>query len=439
MTEKKNLSCSFCGKNREAVDKLIAGPSVYICNECVTLSYEIIITDKPGKDSKSLSSENLPQPQEIKKFLDEYIVGHENAKELFAVSAYNHYKRIFYSGQDEIELEKSNILLVGPTGTGKTLFAKTLAKKLNVPFAIADATTLTEAGYVGDDVESVIERLLTLANYDIDLAQRGIVYIDEVDKKARRSESNVATRDVSGEGVQQALLRLVEGTVIKVKLGNGKKYSEDFIEFDTANVLFILGGAFVGIEKNIERRLRKSSTIGFGAKVITEAEKQNLLRSVSAEDLIDYGLIPELLGRLPIIAPLDNLTEDQLVYVMTSVKNSVLTQNQKLLEMDNLKLSFGNEFIRSAATLAIKRKLGARALKGVVEEPLINIMYRAPELKKQGVVEIMFDKYPVSNSHAPILKYEDGKTEIDTQYKTCLLYTSPSPRDRQKSRMPSSA
>lgn len=409
------LNCSFCGKSRDSVEKLIAGPNVYICNECVVLSYNIVQKiDKPEEES---DFGTLPSPKEIKEHLDEYIIGHESAKELLSVSAYNHYKRVL-SDDDTIELEKTNVLLLGPTGTGKTLFAKTLAKKLNVPFAIADATTLTEAGYVGEDVESVLERLLTIADFDIDLAQKGIVYIDEIDKKARRSESNVATRDVSGEGVQQALLRLIEGTTTKVKISTGKKYADDYVDFDTTNVLFIVGGAFVGIEKNIERRLRKSSTIGFGAKVITETEKQNLLRSVSAEDLIDYGLIPEILGRLPIIAPLDKLSEDQLIHVLTSVKNSILKQNQKLLELDNLKLSFGDEFIRSAATLAIKRKLGARALKGVVEETLINIMYRAPELKKQGVVEIILDKYPVSSSHAPILKYEDGRTEIDTQYKT---------------------
>ena len=415
MPETKMLNCSFCGKSRDSVEKLIAGPNVYICNECIVLSYNIVQKiDKPEEES---NFGTLPSPKEIKEHLDEYIVGHESAKELLSVSAYNHYKRVL-SNDETIELEKTNVLLLGPTGTGKTLFAKTLAKKLNVPFAIADATTLTEAGYVGEDVESVLERLLTIADFDIDLAQKGIVYIDEIDKKARRSESNVATRDVSGEGVQQALLRLIEGTTTKVKISTGKKYADDYIDFDTTNVLFIVGGAFVGIEKNIERRLRKSSTIGFGAKVITDSEKQNLLRSVSAEDLIDYGLIPEILGRLPIIAPLDKLTEDQLVYVMTSVKNSVLKQNQKLLEIDNIKLSFGDDFIKSVAGLAIKRKLGARALKGVVEETLINIMYRAPELKKQGVVEIILDKYPVSSSQAPILKYEDGRTELDTEYKT---------------------
>jgi len=306
MPETKMLNCSFCGKSRDSVEKLIAGPNVYICNECVVLSYNIVQKiDKPEEES---DFGTLPSPKEIKEHLDEYIIGHESAKELLSVSAYNHYKRVL-SDDETIELEKTNVLLIGPTGTGKTLFAKTLAKKLNVPFAIADATTLTEAGYVGEDVESVLERLLTIADFDIDLAQKGIVYIDEIDKKARRSESNVATRDVSGEGVQQALLRLIEGTTTKVKISTGKKYADDYIDFDTTNVLFIVGGAFVGIEKNIERRLRKSSTIGFGAKVITEAEKQNLLRSVSAEDLIDYGLIPEILGRLPIIAPLDKLSD----------------------------------------------------------------------------------------------------------------------------------
>jgi ATP-dependent Clp protease ATP-binding subunit ClpX len=343
MTEKKNLSCSFCGKNRESVDKLIAGPSVYICNECITLSYNIIVNEKPTVAEDELSLENLPAPIEIKNHLDQYIVGHENAKELFSVSAYNHYKRIFYPEDDEIEIEKSNILLVGPTGTGKTLFAKTLAKKLNVPFAIADATTLTEAGYVGEDVESVIERLLSLADYDIELAQRGIVYIDEVDKKARRSETNVATRDVSGEGVQQALLRLIEGTTIKVKLGNSKKYTDDFVEFDTSNVLFILGGAFVGIEKVIEKRLKKSSSIGFGATVLDGDSKNKLLASLLPEDIIDYGLIPELVGRLPILVSLENLTEAQLRQVLT-VQNNSIDQVKALLDIDKIELVFEDKF-----------------------------------------------------------------------------------------------
>lgn len=416
MTEKKNLSCSFCGKNRESVDKLIAGPSVYICNECVTLSYNIIIDEKSAKVDDELTLENLPQPLEIKQFLDEYIVGHESAKELFAVSAYNHYKRIFYPEQDEIELEKSNILLVGPTGTGKTLFAKTLAKKLNVPFAIADATTLTEAGYVGDDVESVIERLLTLADYDVELAQRGIVYIDEVDKKARRSESNVATRDVSGEGVQQALLRLIEGTNIKVKLGNSKKFSDDYIEFDTSNVLFILGGAFVGVEKTIEKRLKKSSTIGFNATVIDADAKNGLLSKLLPEDVIDYGLIPELVGRLPILISLENLTEEQLKQVL-SVKNNSVDQVKTLLAIDKLELEFTEKFYSDVAKIAIKQKLGARSVKSIVEYSVMNIMYRAPELQKSGVVKVVFDNYPISLDRLPSLVYGDGKTVLDTEYK----------------------
>ena len=416
MTEKKNLSCSFCGKNREAVDKLIAGPSVYICNECVSLSYNIIINEKSVKSDTELSLQNLPQPLEIKQFLDEYIVGHEDAKELFAVSAYNHYKRIFYHNQDDIELEKSNILLVGPTGTGKTLFAKTLAKKLNVPFAIADATTLTEAGYVGDDVESVIERLLTLADYDVELAQRGIVYIDEVDKKARRSESNVATRDVSGEGVQQALLRLIEGTSIKVKLGTGKKYSEDYVEFDTSNVLFILGGAFVGVDKTIEKRLKRSSSIGFGATVIDESTRNLLLSKLLPEDVIEYGLIPELVGRLPVLISLENLTESQLKQVL-SVKNNSVEQVKTLLSIDNIELEFTEKFYSDVAKLAIKQKLGARSVKSIVEYSVMNIMYRAPELQKSGVVKVVFDNYPISLERKPSLIYSDGRTVLDTDYK----------------------
>jgi ATP-dependent Clp protease ATP-binding subunit ClpX len=416
MTEKKNLSCSFCGKNRESVDKLIAGPSVYICNECITLSYNIIVNEKPTATEDELSLENLPIPTDIKTHLDQYIVGHENAKELFSVSAYNHYKRIFYPDDEDIEIEKSNILLVGPTGTGKTLFAKTLAKKLNVPFAIADATTLTEAGYVGDDVESVIERLLSLADYDVELAQRGIVYIDEVDKKARRSESNVATRDVSGEGVQQALLRLIEGTTIKVKLGNSKKYTDDFVEFDTSNVLFILGGAFVGIEKVIEKRLKKSSSIGFGATVIDEGSKNKLLASLLPEDIIDYGLIPELVGRLPILISLENLTEEQLKQVLT-VKNNPVDQVKALLDIDKIELEFADKFYTDVARIAIKQKLGARSIKSVVEYSVMNIMFRAPELQKKGVVKVVFDNYPIALDKSPTLVYSDGTIHKDTEYK----------------------
>ncbi len=415
MTDKKNLRCSFCGKNREAVDKLIAGPSVYICNECITLSYNIV---KKTADEEKIDSENtaIPTPLEIRQHLDQYIVGHDSAKELMCVSAYNHYKRVLNSPED-IELEKTNILLIGSTGTGKTLFAKTLAKKLNVPFAIADATTLTEAGYVGEDVESVLERLLNVADFDIDAAQKGIVYIDEVDKKARRSETNTATRDVSGEGVQQALLRLIEGTTTKVKINSGKKFGEEYIDFDTTNVLFILGGAFVGIEKIIEKRLKKSTTIGFNATVIDRKERNKLLESLSAEDVIEFGLIPEIVGRLPIIATLEKLDTTHMVHVLKSVKNSILEQNKKLLEMDNINLEFSNEYINTAAELAVKKNLGARALKGIVEQSLISIMYRAPELKKLGVQKILFDKYPVTANTRPTLIFADNTQREDIEYK----------------------
>lgn len=415
MTDKKHLRCSFCGKSRESVDKLIAGPSVYICNECITLSYNIV--KKSADEEKEESDVSaIPTPLEIRQHLDQYIVGHDSAKELMCVSAYNHYKRVLNSPED-IELEKTNILLIGSTGTGKTLFAKTLAKKLNVPFAIADATTLTEAGYVGEDVESVLERLLNIADFDIEAAQKGIVYIDEVDKKARRSETNTSTRDVSGEGVQQALLRLIEGTTTKVKINSGKKFGEEYIDFDTSNVLFILGGAFVGIEKIIEKRLKKSSTIGFNATVIDRKEKNKLLENLSAEDVIEYGMIPEIVGRLPIIATLEKLDSTHLVHVLTSVKNSIIEQNKKLLEMDDIQLEFSDAYISTAADLAVKKNLGARALKGIVEQSLISIMYRAPELKKLGVQKILFDKYPVAANVKPVLYFADNTQKEDLEYK----------------------
>lgn len=415
----ETLQCSFCGKNREDVEKLIAGPNVYICNECIALSYNIV-QETLIQETEELGLAGIPSPSEIKAHLDEYIVGHEQAKEMLSVSAYNHYKRILtHQDSDEIEIEKSNVLLMGPTGNGKTLFAKTLARKLQVPFAIADATTLTEAGYVGEDVESVLERLLTVADFDIDRAQKGIIYIDEIDKKARKSESNTSVRDVSGEGVQQALLRLIEGTKTKVKVNNGKRLSEDYVEFDTSNILFIVGGAFVGINSIIERRLKKSSNIGFNARVMSDSERGELLQFVNEQDVIAYGIIPELMGRLPIIGTLDKLSREQLISVMKSVKNNIIQQNQKLLALDDIELEFGDQYYEQAAELAAEKKLGARALKSVIDQSLINIMYRAPELKKQGVLGIRFERYPVQG-YKPSLVYQDSIVE-DTQYR---LYRS---------------
>ena len=412
--ENQKLTCNFCGKHREEVEKLIAGPNVYICDECIKLSYEIVKEDV-GIDLTDLDFSSIPNPIEIKAFLDEYVMAQSSAKEILSVNAYNHYKRVTNQIKD-IEVEKTNILLMGSTGTGKTLLAKTLAKKLQVPFAIADATTLTEAGYVGEDVESVLERLLSLSDYDIDIAQRGIVFIDEVDKKARKSESNTATRDVSGEGVQQALLRLIEGTKTKVKVGSGKKYADEFVEFDTSNVLFILSGAFVGIESIIEKRIKKNSNIGFGSKLINIDQREELLQNVTASDVIQYGLIPELVGRLPVIATLEKLDEMCLKNILTNIKNNIISQTEALLDIDDIEVTFSEGYLSDVAKLADQSKIGARSLKALVENSVTSIMFRASELNNNGVVAVRYDKYPTAEDK-PLLIYNDSREEIDDNYK----------------------
>ncbi len=415
MPDNKNLQCSFCGKDRDNVDKLIAGPNVYICNECIVISHDIVVADSES-DESTISFEDIPSPEEIKEYLDSHIIAHNETKELLSVSAYNHYKRIL--GQTNVEIDKTNVLLVGPTGTGKTLFAKTLAKKLSVPFAIADATTLTEAGYVGEDVESVLERLLSIADWDVDKAQKGIVYIDEIDKKARRSESNTSTRDVSGEGVQQALLRLIEGTVVKVKTGKtGPKFANEYIEFDTKNVMFILGGAFVGLDKIVSKNISKNAQIGFGSKLISTEEKESILSQVTSKDVVEYGLIPELVGRVPVIAVLEELSKDHLRLILDSVENSIMSQYKELFALDEIKLKVGKEYLDEIASISSASKLGARGLKTLIENTLLSVMYRAPTLRKQGVYEIEFHKYPLEATNFPLLKFDNGNTEIDTNYR----------------------